>query len=126
MKILVEMPEDSVNMAVTSPPYYKLKNYGLSDQIGWEPTIHDYLLKLKTVLKELFRVTRHDGSCFLVIGDSLINRSLQLIPHRLSITAIECGWTIRNDLIWSKSDATPGSGNDGWRLSHGHILFMTN
>jgi DNA modification methylase len=43
----------------------------------------------------------------------------------LAIAACEVGWTIRNDLIWAKTDAAPDGACDRWRFSHEHILFLT-
>ena len=61
----------------------------------------------------------------MVVGDTYINKSLQLVPQRLAIAACECGWTLRNDLIWAKTDAAPDGAADRWRFSHEHILFLT-
>lgn len=43
----------------------------------------------------------------------------------LVIAAVECGWTVRNDLIWAKSYAAPDGAADRWRFSHEHVLFLT-
>ena len=60
-----------------------------------------------------------------MVADTYVNRSLQLVPQRLAIAACECGWTLRNDLIWAKSDAAPGRAANRWRFSHEHTLFLT-
>jgi DNA modification methylase len=77
------------------------------------------------VFDGLFRVTKPMGSCFFVVGDTYVNKSLQLVPQRLAIAACDAGWTLRNDLIWSKSDAAPDGAADRWRFAHEHILFLT-
>jgi len=62
---------------------------------------------------------------FLVIGDTYRNRRLLLVPHRIAIHADSIGWTVRNDIIWKKTDPAPESPRNRWRSGHEHILFLT-
>jgi len=124
-KKLSAVPDACVQTTVTSPPYYRQKDYDSKDQLGWEPTVGDYVTKMTWIFQELWRVTNATGSCFFVIGDTYANKTLQLVPQRLAIAACNVGWTIRNDLIWAKTDAAPDGAADRWRFSHEHVLFMT-
>jgi len=67
---LKELPDKSVNCCVTSPPYYKLRDYGVPGQIGWEKTPEEYIEKLVLVFREIKRVLTDDGTLWIVIGDS--------------------------------------------------------
>jgi DNA modification methylase len=67
---LAEMPESSVHMAMTSPPYFGLRDYGVEGQIGLEDSLTEYIDTLVDVGKELRRVLRNDGSWWLNLGDS--------------------------------------------------------
>ena len=67
---LRELPDESVNCCVTSPPYWGLRNYGHPDQIGQEPTPEEYVENLRLVFAEVRRVLRKDGTCWLNLGDS--------------------------------------------------------
>ena len=60
----------SVQCCVTSPPYYGLRDYGITGQIGLETTPEAYLAALVAVFREVRRVLRDDGTCWVVIGDS--------------------------------------------------------
>lgn len=120
-----KMSEGVVAVTVTSPPYYRQKDYGIDEQIGWEPSLDKYLSRLGQLLKELMRVTRADGACFIVIGDSYAEKNMLLVPQRLAILASDVGWTVRNDLIWAKLDAPPDNVTDRWRFTHEHVLFLT-
>ena len=124
-EILATMTSFSVSSTITSPPYYKRKDYSVKGQIGQESTVDIYIQKLKNILCEIYRITKNDGSCFVVIADTYENRSLLLVPHRIALVASETGWIIRNDLIWSKLDPPPDSAKNRWRESHEHILFLT-
>ena len=53
---LRELPSESVNCCVTSPPYYGLRDYGLDAQIGQEDTPKQYIDRLVEVFRELRRV----------------------------------------------------------------------
>lgn len=112
-------------LTVTSPPYYQHRDYGVAGQIGQEPSLDGYLNRIGTVLAELLRVTDDAGSCFFVIGDTYRDRKLLLVPHRIALLAGEIGWTIRNDIIWSKTDPPPESPRNRWRSGHEHVLFLT-
>ena len=67
---LQELPADSVHCAVTSPPYYALRDYGLDAQIGREDTPEQYIERLTEVFHELKRVLRPDGTFWLNIADT--------------------------------------------------------
>ena len=119
------LPAKSVALTVTSPPYFRHRDYNVAGQLGQESTLSEYLTRLGRVLSELLRVTDDVGCCFLVIGDSYTNRRLQLVPHRLAILATDLGWTVRNDIIWRKASPPPESVKNRWRSGHEHVLFMT-
>lgn len=63
------LPAQSVNCIVTSPPYWKLRDYGHPDQIGLEPTPEVYVQTLVSIFQELRRVLRDDGTLWLNLGD---------------------------------------------------------
>ena len=67
---LRELPAESVHCAVTSPPYYGLRDYGLDAQIGREETPEQYIKSLVAVFHELHRVLRSDGTFWLNIADT--------------------------------------------------------
>lgn len=68
--VLKTLPAESVNCVVTSPPYFGLRDYGVAEQIGLEPTPDDYIAELITVFREVHRVLRDDGTFWLNLGDS--------------------------------------------------------
>ncbi len=123
--VLRTLPADCVDLTVTSPPYFRHRDYGVTGQLGREATVDGYLAKIRGVLAELLRVTAETGACFFVVGDTYRNQRLLLVPHRIALAADEIGWTVRNDLIWSKLDPPPESPRNRWRSAHEHVLFLT-
>ena len=67
---LQELPSESVHCCVTSPPYFALRDYGLDAQIGQEDTPEQYIDRLTSVFRELYRVLRKDGTLWLNIADT--------------------------------------------------------
>lgn len=70
LETLRKMPDSSVHMAMTSPPYYGLRDYGVDGQIGLEESLDEFIQNLVEVFDELRRVLRDDGSVWLNLGDS--------------------------------------------------------
>lgn len=70
LTLLAQMPSESVNCIVTSPPYYGLRNYGVDGQIGLEQTPAAYVARLRDVFREARRVLRADGTLWINLGDS--------------------------------------------------------
>jgi len=70
IKVLKEIPDESVDMIITSPPYWGLRRYGdYKEQIGLEPTFSEYLDKIMAIMKEIKRVVKKEGQIWINIGD---------------------------------------------------------
>ncbi len=67
---LRELPGESVNCCVTSPPYWGLRDYGIPGQLGLEKSLEEYVAKMVEVFREVRRVLRSDGTLWLNLGDS--------------------------------------------------------
>jgi len=68
--VLQMLPDQCVQMCVTSPPYFGLRDYGVEGQLGLEKTPEQYVSKMVTVFREVRRVLKDDGTLWLNIGDS--------------------------------------------------------
>lgn len=68
--LTIPLDDCSVQMVATSPPYYGLRDYGIANQIGLEQSPEEYVANLVAVFREVRRVLRDDGVCFLNLGDS--------------------------------------------------------
>lgn len=64
------LADESIDTCVTSPPYYKLRDYGVSGQIGLEETPEQYIERLVQVFREVRRVLKNNGTLWVNIGDS--------------------------------------------------------
>lgn len=66
---LAQLESESVHCVVTSPPYWRQRDYGISGQIGLEASPEEYVARLVEVFRECRRVLRTDGTCWINIGD---------------------------------------------------------
>lgn len=120
---LARLPEASVDMVLTSPPYFRLRNYQVSGQLGLEYSVNDWVGNLRHVAGEVARVLAPTGSFWLNVGDSYSThehqgakrKSLLLGPERLALALISDGWRVRNKIVWQKANPMPSSVTD--RLS---------
>lgn len=70
LDVLRGLPDASVHMCATSPPFYGLRDYGVDGQIGLEVTPEEWCARLVEVFREVRRVLRDDGTFWVEIGDS--------------------------------------------------------
>lgn len=70
LDVLRALPDGSVQCAVTSPPYWGLRDYGVDGQIGLEKTPDEYAASMVEVFREVRRVLRDDGCVWLNLGDT--------------------------------------------------------
>lgn len=68
-ELLRAMPDESVHCVVTSPPYWGLRDYGVSGQLGMERTLGEHIAVMVDVFREVRRVLRKDGTCWINYGD---------------------------------------------------------
>lgn len=69
-ELLKQLPDESVNCVVTSPPYWGLRSYDVSGQIGLEKTFSKWLAVMVEVFLDVRRVLRSDGTLWLNCGDA--------------------------------------------------------
>ena len=150
---LKELPSESVHMAITSPPYWGLRDYQIAGQQGLEPSYDEYVTKLCDVFDEVKRVLRPDGTLWVNLADSysgsnggapsplkaqrfaytlppaprsdIPHKSLCLIPSRFAIAMVRRGWCLRNVLIWHKPNAVPESMTDRFTNDFEYLFFFS-
>ncbi len=122
---LGELPDDSIDCTVTSPPYFQQRNYPDDAQIGAEDTPEAFVARLQAVFRECLRVTKPSGSLWIVIGDKYVSGELLGTPWRLALALKEIGWRLRSDIIWHKPNAMPSAVRTRPTTDHEYIFFFT-
>ena len=127
LSVLQQMPSASVHCIVTSPPYYKQRDYSTPFQIGNEETPADYVRNLQGVFAECRRVLKDDGTLWLNLGDKYHNGELLGMPWRVALSLKDDGWLLRSDIIWHKPNAMPSSVRNRPTIDHEYVfLFAKN
>lgn len=106
---MAELHDKSIHLVITSPPYWQLKDYGSSNQIGFDDSYEEYINNLNLVWKECFRVI-HDGCRLCInIGDqfarSVYYGRYKVIPIRTEIIKFceTMGFDYMGAIIWQKA-----------------------
>lgn len=107
-RCMAEIDDGSVDLAVTSPPYWQIKDYGAPGQIGYGQSLHEYLFDLARVWRECARALAPGRRLCINIGDqfarALIYGRYQIIPLHAEVIA-QCqalGLDFLGSIIWQK------------------------
>jgi DNA modification methylase len=107
------LKNNSIDLAITSPPYWGQRDYGFEGQIGNEKTHEEYIQKLLTIFSLLKKKLTSKGVFYLNIGDKYLskygNSKLGLIPYKLAYEMVKDGWILNDILIWYKPNHMPSS-----------------
>ena len=155
LEVLRTMPKESIHCVVTSPPYWGLRDYGIEGQLGLEKTPEEYIEKMVEIFREVKRVLRSDGSCWINLGDSyagsgspggdfrdgkggdeylrpynrkgsgLKPKDLCGIPWRVALALQADGWFLRSAMPWVKRSAMPESVNDRPASALEYMFLLT-
>jgi DNA modification methylase len=120
----IPLPDHTIDLVVTSPPYWRKRDYGVEGQIGQEQSPGEYVESIAAALKEWMRVLRPTGSVFLNIGDTYWRRSLCGIPGLIEAAARSQGWLLRNRIIWAKPGGMPEPARDRLAVRHEYVLHL--
>ncbi len=126
---LSQLEDSSVSLVITSPPYWRQRDYGFQGQIGWENTPEEYIGRLLQVFNMLRRKLREDGVLFLNVGDKYLPRygksHLLQIPYRLAYHMTRQGWRLEDVIIWYKPNHMPSPVRDRFTSTYEPILVLS-
>jgi DNA modification methylase len=131
---LRDLDAGSVDCVVTSPPYWKMRDYSTSGQYGLEATPEEFIDNLVKVFREVRRVIKPQGTLWLNLGDTYIKdlrhpfyktKDAGLIPHRVAMALQQDGWFVRADIVWHKTNAVPESVKDRPTRSHEYVFLLS-
>lgn len=125
LELMQQLPDKCIDLVITSPPYFNLRDYGTDNQIGQETDSKEYIEKLILVFNEVYRILKDEGSCFVNIDDVYSNQSLSCIPDMFKIRMVENGWLCRNEIIWHKPNAMPSSAKTRFNNDYEKMFFFT-
>jgi DNA modification methylase len=141
LEVMRTLADESVQCCVTSPPYWGLRDYGVTGQLGLERTPEEYVAKMVEVFREVWRLLRDDGTFWLNLGDSYATgggrvgeapgggkqgeawriRGLMTTPNRMPIPGLK-----PKDLVGIPWRAAFALQADGWWLRSDIIWSKPN
>ena len=113
---MAEVSDKSVDLVITSPPYWQLKDYGTENQIGYNDTYEDYINNLNLVWKESYRVLNNGCRLCVNIGDQFARAvyygRYKVIPIRTEIIKFceAIGFDYMGAIIWQKKTTSNTTG----------------
>jgi len=130
---LSELPDDSVDCAITSPPYFRLRDYAADGQLGLEAHVDQWVEQLSAISAAIARVLVPTGTYWLNVGDTYAThqregagrKSLLMAPERLALRLQGDGWIIRNKIVWAKPNPMPTSIPDRLNTTYELIYVLT-
>jgi DNA modification methylase len=114
-----------VDVIITSPPYWNLKDYGAPNQIGHGQSKSEYLSDMERLLGDCLLVGKPTCSLWLVVGTYRQAGELQLLPLELAELGRKVGWKLRDLVIWDKQRSAPWNSRRQLRDTCEFVLFMT-
>lgn len=144
-----------VQMCVTSPPYFGLRDYGHPGQLGLEATPAEFVAAMVEVFGLVRELLADDGVLWLNLGDSyagagysnhantggaqladggkqrhlsgtgLKSKDLIGIPWRVALALQADGWYLRQDIIWHKPNPMPESVTDRCTKAHEYLFLLS-
>jgi site-specific DNA-methyltransferase (adenine-specific) len=95
LQTMARMPDNFIDLTVTSPPYDNLRNY------------NGYLFDFENVAKELYRVTKPGGVVVWVVGDATVNGSETGTSFKQALYFMQCGFNLHDTMIYRKENYIP-------------------
>ena len=120
-----QLETNSVDVTITSPPYFDLKDYGSKEQLGFGQKYGDYLRDLSDLFHEVFRATNPHGSLWVVIDTFRKSHEVCLLPFDLAGALKSRGWILRDIIIWKKDRTLPWAHKGVTRRIFEYILVFS-
>lgn len=117
LDVMQNMPNGSIDLTVTSPPYDNLRTYNSSIDWGehvWRP-----------VISELFRVTASGGAVVWIVNDATIKGSETGTSFKQAIHAMDCGFNLHDTMIYQKVNAGAAGSMRGYLQSFEYMFIFS-
>jgi len=126
------LPSATIDCVITSPPYFQLRDYGVTGQLGLEAHVDEWVTNQRAVFRGVARVLKPSGSLWLNLGDSYSRhhkygappKGQLLAPERLVLALTADGWLVRNKVIWAKPNPMPASVGDRLNTTYEVVYFL--
>ncbi len=115
----------SLDVTITSPPYFDMKDYGHSDQIGFGQSYEAYLKDLKGIFQNIYDATKDTGSLWVIIDTFKRDGAVVPLPFDFAREVSVAGWKLQDIIIWKKDKTVPWSKKGTTRKIFEYVLFFS-
>lgn len=146
---LNKMDSDCVQCTVTSPPYWRQRDYKCKGQLGQEATTEGYINSVLAITAQIHRILRPNGLFWLNLGDGFYHhggsrskhtaatvmtdllgsayqpKELIGLPWQVAFAIRSQGWMLRQEIIWQKPNGLPESVKDRCTRNHEYIFMFS-
>ena len=113
-----DIPDGSIDLTVTSPPYDNLRSY--------DGTLNDWTQeKWQAIIRELFRVTKQGGVVVWVVGDATIKGSETGTSFKQALHAMDCGFRLHDTMIYQKVNPVPNEVGFRYQAAFEYMFVFT-
>lgn len=117
--------KSKVDLIVTSPPYFDMKDYGSDNQIGFGQTYQQYLNDIEVVFTKCSLVAKETASLWVVVDILKKDGEIKLLPFDMAQSIQKGGWKLRDIIIWQKDKTIPYTHNGEMRNIFEYVLYFT-
>ena len=107
-----DLPDNSVDLTVTSPPYDNLRTY------------NGYVFNFEGIAKQLYRVTKEGGVVVWVVGDATINGSETGTSFKQALHFQELGFNLHDTMIWNKPNSFNFGSNNCYKQTFEYMFIL--
>ena len=113
-----------VDVTITSPPYFDMKDYGVDKQIGHGQEYDEYLDDLSSIFKKIYGITKDTGSLWVILDTFRKDGEIIPLPFDVAGRIQKIGWKFKDIIIWNKTKTVPWSRKGQTRNIFEYILFF--
>lgn len=117
--------KSKVDLIVTSPPYFDMKDYGSDNQIGFGQTYQQYLNDIEVVFTKCSLIAKETASLWVVVDILKKDGEIKLLPFDMAQSIQKGGWKLRDIIIWQKDKTIPYTHNGEMRNIFEYVLYFT-
>lgn len=116
-----------VDVIITSPPYWNLKDYGSENQIGFGQRYDKYLDELVEILDNAGKFLKDEGSMWIIVDSFKKGGNIRMLPFEITqkLQEINSEWHLQDIIIWQKDKTLPWSAKGKLRNIFEYVLFFT-
>lgn len=121
---LAKVVSSKVDLIITSPPYFDMKDYGSENQIGFGQGYSDYISDMRQVLGQCYTISKDTASMWLIVDTLKKDKFFKLLPFDLAREAEKEGWRLQDIIIWKKDKTLPFAKHGEMRNIFEYVLFF--